>query len=178
MRRSDCDESSRAVLTSHGITYRTETRKKTIGVRLLQEHIQSLMARFLMRNLAEHTDSILILQKSIRSAVLRKETKEDVSKCSKEKTSQPLMMSVLSPREKGHTVEDDVLFITQMLVNRCLEAEFSVPPSVVKYLSVQGEGALVKSYRKKETSEVVEMIDYTNLYGIYECKKGLEYAIL
>ena len=175
---SDSVESSRAVLTSNGITYRTETRKKTIGVRLLQEYIQSLMAQFLMRDLAEHTDSILVLQKSIRSAVLRKETKEGVSKCSKEKTSQPLMLSVLSPRENGHKMEDDELFITQMLVNRCLEAEFGVSPSIVKYLMTQGEGALVKSYQKKELSEVVELIDYTNLYGVYECKKGVEYAIL
>ena len=75
-------------------------------------------------------------------------------------------------------MEDDVLYITQMLVNRCLEAEFSVSPSIVKYLSTQGEGALVKSYRKKETSEVVGEIDYINLYGVYECKKGVEYAIL
>lgn len=175
---SDCDEASRAVLTSHGITYRTETRKKTIGVRLLQEYIQSLMARFLMQDLKEHTDSILVLQKSIRSAVLRKESREGVSKCSKEKTSQPLMLSVLSPREKDLKVEDDVLFITQMLVNRCLEAEFNVPASIVRYMSTQGEGALVKSYRKKETCEVVEAIDCANLYGVYECKKGVEYAIL
>ena len=136
------------------------------------------MARFLMQDLKEHTDSILVLQKSIRSAVLRKESREGVSKCSKEKTSQPLMLSVLSPREKDHKVEDDVLFITQMLVNRCLEAEFNVPASIVRYMSTQGEGALVKSYRKKETCEVVEAIDCANLYGVYECKKGVEYAIL
>ena len=88
------------------------------------------------------------------------------------------MLSVLSPRENGHKMEDDELFITQMLVNRCLEAEFGVSPSIVKYLMTQGEGALVKSYQKKELSEVVELIDYTNLYGVYECKKGVEYAIL
>ena len=131
-----------------------------------------------MQDIKEHTDSILVLQKSIRSAVLRKESREGVSKCSKEKTSQPLMLSVLSPREKDLKVEDDVLFITQMLVNRCLEAEFNVPASIVKYMSTQGEGALVKSYRKKETCEVVEAIDCANLYGVYECKKGVEYAIL
>lgn len=145
---------------------------------LLQELIQSFMARSLMQDLSTHTDSILVLQKSIRSAVIRKSSKDQVAMCDKDSTAKPLMMSILSPRENEKTVEDDMLFVTQMLVNRCLEAEFNVPHSIVKYLTLDKEGALIKSLKPKSLDDLKNSIDHSLLYGFYKSEGGKEYAIL
>ena len=135
---------------------------------LLQELIQSFMARSLMQDLSTHTDSILVLQKSIRSAVIRKSSKDQVAMCDKGSTAKPLMMSILSPRENEKTV----------LVNRCLEAEFNVPHSIVKYLTLDKEGALIKSLKPKSLDDLKNSIDHSLLYGFYKSEGGKEYAIL
>ena len=60
---------------------------------------RSLRAKWMMQTLVENRGEILLLQRSIRAALSRWATKEEVAKCDKEQVIAPHALSVLSPAE-------------------------------------------------------------------------------
>ena len=65
------DETSRTVLTNRGITYMTENRRKIAGIMMIQSYIECKQAYVFLQSCKDHFNEILLLQKSIRSAVSR-----------------------------------------------------------------------------------------------------------
>ena len=97
---SDCDEGSRTVLTNRGITYMTESRRRITGIMTIQAYIECKQAKLLLQTCIQSKAEILLLQKSIRSLMIRRLTKEDVAKCDKDTTIEPRAGKIFSSRNK------------------------------------------------------------------------------
>ena len=175
---SDVDESSRSVLTNRGITYMTENRRKITGIMTIQAYMECKQARLLLRQCQEHGAEILLLQKSIRAAILRRQTKEEVAACEKETTIEPRAGSILSPREKDEQLEDERVFITQSRVNRCLDEDYSVHPMILNYFVDKDEKMIVKSLKKSSVDVISEKIDRVHLFAYYQCEDNKAFAIV
>ena len=126
MTSSDSDESSRTILTNRGITYLTENRRKIIGRMTIQSYLECKQARLLLQLCMKHMNEILLLQKSIRAFMNRMDSKEEVMQCDKETTIEPSAGSTFSPRDYPNDLVEERDYITQTMVNRCLEEEYGV----------------------------------------------------
>ena len=139
---------------------------------------RSLRAKWMMQTLVENRGEILLLQRSIRAALSRWATKEEVAKCDKEQVIAPHALSVLSPAEGEAEHVEERMFITQSAVNRCLEIEFSVNPRLLQYFVCLGERSVVKKMKEVEPVEVYKCIDREDVYGYYVCEGDNAYAIV
>ena len=132
-------------------------------------------ARELMQVLVEHEEEIRLLQKTIRAVMVRAETREEVKKCDKDTVCQPSVEGILSPLEE---VSEERLFITQTVVNRCLEAEFGVAATILKYFKQKDEREYVKKLRKSERIPSESLINRSSLYGYYQCDGKEAFAVV
>ena len=175
---SDCDEGSRTVLTNRGITYMTESRRRITGIMTIQAYIECKQAKLLLQTCIQSKAEILLLQKSIRSLMIRRLTKEDVAKCDKDTTIEPRAGKIFSSRNKDAQLVNESLFITQSVVNHCLEEEFAVHPKITSFFKSKHEKKLVKSLQDCSVEEIAEKIDREKLYGYYHCENGSAFAIV
>lgn len=172
------DESSRSVLTNRGITYITENRRKITGIMTIQAHIECKQARLLLKQCQEHRAEIMVLQKSIRAAVLRGQTKNEVAECDKETTIEPRAGSILSPRNKDERLEDERVFVTQSQVNHCLDEDYSVHPTILSYFVDKEEKKTVKALKKSSVEEISQKVDRVHLFAYYQCEDNKAFAIV
>ena len=138
----------------------------------------SMKARWMMELLTKNHGEILTLQRSVRAAMSRLQTKEAVAECDGEHVIEPRTLSVLSPTEVEVERVKERMFITQSTVNRCLEVEYSIHPRLLQYFVSMGEKSLVKKLKEMEVSEVWERIDRDSLYGYYVCEEDEVYAVV
>lgn len=124
-----------------------------------------------MQTMVEHQEEIRLLQKVIRSVLVRAEAKEEVLRCEKEKVNEPHMQDILSPME-GEKEEE--MFLTQTTISRCLEAEFGVESTITKYFVQKDE----KELAKKWSGNGVPKIDRDSLYGYYMCNGKEAYSVV
>lgn len=178
MRNRDVDESSRNTLTNRGITYITENRRKITGIMTIQAYIECKQARMLLTSCKNHFNEILLLQKSIRAAMNRMESKEEVAKCDKENTIEPHAGKLFSPRGDDNELEDEKVFITQRMVNRCLDDDYSIHSSIIQYFVQDNESKFIKSLKKNTVEEIAKKIDRKNLFGFYQCEENEVFAIV
>ena len=97
--------------------------------------------------------------------MVRAETREEVRRCEKESVCQPSVEGILSPLEE---MSEERFFITQTVVNRCLEAEFGVEATILQYFDQKDEKEYVKSLRKSGEHSFESMINRSSFYGYYQ----------
>ena len=175
---SDSDESSRTILTNRGITYLTENRRKIIGIMTIQSYLECKQARLLLQLYKNHISEILLLQKSIRAFMNRKQSKEEVMQCDKETTIEPCAGSIYSPRDYENDLVEERIYITQAMVNRCLEEDYGVPVTILHYMEKSQENDKRKSSKYSSIEEIATKIDRENIFAYYQCEGDNIFAIV
>lgn len=130
----------------------------------------SCAAKQLITLMADHTDEILLLQKSIRALLTRKNVMEKVRACDKETVSKPYSTEIGSA--DGEDAKEEV-FISQQMVSQCLESEFGVQATILKYLQ---NGDDVRDLEGIPPERVFSVIDRNRVYGYYKCDGKEAYA--
>ena len=128
-----------------------------------------------MQLLVDHEEEIRLLQKTIRAVMVRAKTREEVRRCEKDSVCQPSMEEILSPLEE---MSEERLFITQTVVNRCLEAEFGVEATILQYFKQKNEKEYVKKLRKSEQCSFESMVNRSSLYGYYQSDGKDAFAVV
>lgn len=172
------DDSSRTVLTNRGITYLTENRRKIVGIMTIQAYLECKQARILLQACHNHMSEILLLQKSIRAAVNRFRSKDDVMKCDKERTIEPCAGSIFSPRDFDSDLVEERVFITQSMVNRCLEEDYGVPSTILHYMEKSEEAVKRKSHKHYSLKDISAKIDRENIFAYYQCEGDDVFAVV
>ena len=132
----------------------------------------SCAAKQLITLMADHTDEILLLQKSIRALLVRKSAMEKVRACDKDAVSKPYSTEVTSA--EGENVKEEV-FISQQMVNQCLESEFGVQATILKYFRSDRD---IKDLEGISPEHIFSVIDRNRVYGYYTCDGKEAYAYL
>jgi hypothetical protein len=121
--------------------------------------------------MADHTDEILNLQKSIRALLTRKNVMEKVHACDKETVSKPYSTEITTDGEDAK----EELFISQQMVNQCLESEFGVQTTILKYFQNKED---IKDLESILPERISSVIDRKRVYGYYKCDGKEAYAYL
>ena len=156
----------------------TENRRRITGIMTIQAYIECKQAKLLLQTCIQSRQEILLLQKSIRSFVTQRNAKEEVAKCDKDSTIEPRAGTIFSSRNKEEQLINETLFITQSVVNHCLEEEFAVHPKIINFFKQKHEKKLVKSLQSCSVEEIAEKINRENLYGHYCCEEGNAFAVV
>ena len=73
---------------------------------------------------------------------------------------------------------EERLFITQTVVNRCLEAEFGVEATILQYFKQKDEKEYVKKLRKSKQCSFESMVNRSSLYGYYQSDGKDAFAVV
>ena len=131
-----------------------------------------------MKLVTEHMDSICLLQKAIRAATERIQTKEEVAACDKQTVHAPTSTMMFSPMEEEDELTNECVVISRELVNVCLSDDFGIHPSILEYLHNKDDQQIVNDVSKRleqGTGEEGE-IDGVHVFGFYYCDGKDAYA--
>ena len=131
----------------------------------------SCAAKQLITLMADHTDEILALQKSIRALLTRRNVMEKVRACDKETVSKPYSTEMTADEENAK----EEVFISQQMVNQCLESEFGVQATILKYFKSDGD---IQNLEALPPERITSVIDRNRVYGYYTCDGKEAYAYL
>lgn len=122
--------------------------------------------------MADHTDEILNLQKSIqRSCSLEGTLWKRCVLVTNETVSKPYSTEITTDGEDAK----EELFISQQMVNQCLESEFGVQTTILKYFQNKED---IKDLESIPPERISSVIDRKRVYGYYKCDGKEAYAYL
>ena len=140
--------------------------------------INSQTAQMYMKLVTEHADAILLLQKAIRAATERIQTREEVAACDSQTVHIPNSAMMFSPMGDEDELTSERIAISRELVNMCLRDDFGIHPSILEYLHYEDDKHIANDVAKRleQGTEEEGEIDGVHVFGFYYCDGKEAYA--